>query len=177
MTLVPPSSTSGSRPGFSPQRFGWFDVGMRDGAGTVARPPLFGGAGVDWIHPVRSQWQLHGGGGFTMPCLGVSMVKMHGVEGGGAGQVWPPLPVGADGGECWSSARPLVLRVNTEARCEPDLSVRPADYDPVSLHGGVLEPFRCGCAAAGPGVDRWASTCPCFRMPPTAGHAPVLRTS
>ena len=131
----------GSRPGFSPQLFGWFDIGMRDGAGTVARPPLFGSASVDWIHPVRSQWQLHGGGGFTMPCLGVSMVKMHGVEGGGAGQVWPPLPVGADGGECWSSARPLVLRVNTEARCEPDLSVRPADYDPVPFTAAFWSRF------------------------------------
>ena len=140
----------GSRPGFSPQLFGWFDVGMRDGAGTVARPPLFGSVSVDWIHPVRSQWQLHGGGGFTMPCLGVSMVKMHGVEGGGAGQVWPPLPVGADGGECWSSARPLVLRVNTEARCEPDLSVRPADYDPVPFTAAFWSRFDAAAPRPAP---------------------------
>lgn len=76
-----------SRPGFNPNILGWFDVTMRDGSGTVQRPPLFGAGSVDWINPAYGQWQLHGGGSFTMPCLGTSMVQMHGVEDGGGGNV------------------------------------------------------------------------------------------
>lgn len=114
-----------SRPAYDPALFGWFDVGMKDRGGTVQRPPLYrGGHSVTWINPAYSQWQLWGGGGFSMPCLGLSMVQMHGVEDGGSDKVWPPLPVGADGGECWSSARPLVIRVNSESRCEPNLRER-----------------------------------------------------
>ena len=116
---------SGPRASYDPLDFGWFDVRMQDGSGAVLRPPLYdGGHSVTWINPVFSQWQLHGGGGFAMPCLGISMVQMHGVEDGGRDQVWPPTPVGADGGECWSSARALVLRANSEARCEPNLAER-----------------------------------------------------
>ena len=116
---------SGSSAAYDPDVFGWFDVRMKDGAGTVQRPPLYdGGHSVMWINPLYSHWQLWGGGGFTMPCLGISMVQMHGVNRGGGEKVWPPTPVGADGGECWSNARPLVLRANSEARCEPNLAQR-----------------------------------------------------
>ena len=116
---------SGVRAAYDPAVFGWFDVRMQDGAGTVQRPPLYdGGQSVTWINPGFSQWQLHSGGGFAMPCLGISMVQMHGVDGGGRDKVWPPTPVGADDGECWSNARPLVLRVNSEGRCEPNLRER-----------------------------------------------------
>ena len=116
---------SGVRADYDPNVFGWFDVRMKDGAGVVQRPPLYdGGRSVTWINPAFSQWQLHGGGGFAMPCLGMSMVHMHGVDGGGRDKVWPPTPVGADDGECWSNARPLVLRGNSEVRCEPNLAER-----------------------------------------------------
>ena len=116
---------SGVRGFFNPAVFGWFDVRTRDGAGVVQRPPLYdAGRSVMWINPLYTQWQLWGGGGFNMPCLGISMVQMHGVDRGGAEKVWPPTPVGADDGECWSNARPLVLRVNSEARCEPNLAER-----------------------------------------------------
>ncbi len=115
----------GVRARYDPALFGWFDVTTRDGAGVEQRPPLYdGGHSVTWINPAYSQWQLWGGGGFAMPCLGTSMVHMHGVDGGGRDKVWPPTPVGADGGECWSNARPLVLRANSEARCEPNLAER-----------------------------------------------------
>ncbi len=141
----------GARSRYDPALFGWFDVRMRDGSGTVLRPPLYdGGHSVTWINPAFSQWQLHGGGGFAMPCLGMSMVQMHGAEEGGSGGVFPPRPVGADGGECWSNARPLVLRANSEGRCEPNLAERyvytdrfwaifdatPPEYCPV-----LLSPF------------------------------------
>ncbi len=116
---------SGVRSSYVPGLFGWFDVRMRDGSGSVVRPPHYrDGHTVMWINPAYSQWQLHGGGGFAMPCVGLSMVHMHGAEGGGPGGVFPPTPTGADGGECWSSARPIVLRANSEARCEPNLSER-----------------------------------------------------
>ena len=76
---------SGSTAAYDPDVFGWFDVRMKDGAGTVQRPPLYdGGHSVMWINPLYSHWQLWGGGGFTMPCLGISMVQMHGVNRGGA---------------------------------------------------------------------------------------------
>ena len=56
--------------------------------GMKQRPPLVdGGHSVGWIDPVLTQWQLHGGSSFTMPCLGVPMVQMHGVEDGGDGNV------------------------------------------------------------------------------------------
>ena len=120
-----------SRPGFNPSVFGWFDVTMLDGVSSIPqRPPLFGGTSVDWIDPGREQWQLHGGGGLrhAMPR------RLYGADARDGerrpGNVWPDLPRGADGGECWSSARPFILRVNTEARCEPDLRVRPESYDP-----------------------------------------------
>ena len=146
---------SGDRSSWNPLVFGWFDVRMKDGSGAMVPPPLYdGGHSVMWIAPAASQWQLHGGGGFAMPCLGISMVQMHGVEDGGRGGVWPPVPVGADGGECWSSARALVLRANSEARCEPNLEERydytdrfwdlfdaaPARPAPVWLGGGDLPP-------------------------------------
>ena len=116
---------AGVRTRYDPALFGWFDVTTRDGAGAEQRPPLHdGGHSVTWINPAYSHWQLWGGGGFAMPCLGTSMVQMHGVDGGGREKVWPPTPVGADGGECWSNARPLVLRANSEARCEPNLAER-----------------------------------------------------
>ena len=116
---------SGVRQRYDPALFGWFDVATRDGSGAEQRPPLYdGGHSVTWINPGYSQWQLWGGGGFAMPCLGTSMVQMHGVDGGGRDKVWPPTPVGADGGECWSNARPLVLRANSEGRCEPNLAER-----------------------------------------------------
>ena len=116
---------SGVGAAYDPAVFGWFDVRMQDGAGVVQRPPLYDASrSVTWINPLFSQWQLHGGGGFAMPCLGMSMVLMHGVDGGGRDKVWPPTPVGADDGECWSNARPLVLRVNSEGRCEPNLAER-----------------------------------------------------
>ena len=116
---------SGVRAAYDPDVFGWFDVRTKDGAGTVQRPPLYdAGRSVTWINPLYSQWQLWGGGGFNMPCLGISMVQMHGVDRGGGEKVWPPTPVGADDGECWSNARPLVLRANSEARCEPNLAER-----------------------------------------------------
>ena len=74
---------TGPRQFYNPAIFGWFDVRMKDGAGVVQRPPLYdGGRSVTWINPAFSQWQLHGGGGFAMPCLGMSMVHMHGVDGG-----------------------------------------------------------------------------------------------
>ena len=116
---------SGVRAAYDPNVFGWFDVRTKDGAGAVQRPPLHdGGTSVTWIDPVEASWQLHGGGSFSMPCVGTSMVLMHGVDEGGDDKVWPPTPVGADGGECWSNARPLVLRANSEARCEPNLAER-----------------------------------------------------
>ena len=117
---------SGSRSSYDPDVFGWFDVRMLDGSGAVRRPPLFasGGYEVDFINLAHVPWRLRGGGWLSMPCVGVSMVQMHGVRSGGTGGAFPPLPTGADGGECWSSARALVLRANSEARCEPNLSER-----------------------------------------------------
>lgn len=117
---------NGSRSSYDPDVFGWFDVRMRDGSGTVRRPPLYesGGYEVDFINLARVPWRLRGGGWLSMPCVGISMVQMHGVRDGGTGGAFPLLPTGADGGECWSSARALVLRANSEARCEPNLSER-----------------------------------------------------
>ena len=134
---------SGVRQRYDPALFGWFDVTTRDGAGAEQRPPLYdGGHSVTWINPGYSQWQLWGGGGFAMPCLGTSMVQMHGVDGGGRDKVWPPTPVGADGGECWSNARPLVLRANSEGA----LRAEPGGALPV--HRAVLGHVRCGSRAA-----------------------------
>ena len=119
---------SGHRAAFNPLVFGWFDVGMRDNAGLWDRPPLEGRHSVDWIdgHEGGGRWVLGApGSGFDVnACLGVSMVNTHGVEDGGQDNVFPPLPRGADGGECWSAARPMVVRANSEARCEPDLAKR-----------------------------------------------------
>jgi hypothetical protein len=121
---------SGSRASWNPLIFGWFDVRMKDGSGAILPPPLTdGGHSVGWINPADSQWRLwgrlsDGAGVFTMPCAGLSMVQMHGVEGGHWEKVWPSVPTGADGGECWSNARVLVLRANSEARCEPNLEER-----------------------------------------------------
>ncbi len=108
-------------------RFGFFSVFARDGSGAD-RPLPLGPRGVDWILPVRAEWRLWGSDaaeGFVMPCVGVSMVKMHGVPADMDGdRAFPGLPVGSDDADCWSSARPFILRANSEARCEPDLRVR-----------------------------------------------------
>lgn len=119
-------------PSYNPLIFGWFDVRIRDGSGAIRRPPLFASEGykVDFINLGHAEWRLSGGGYLTMPCAGIAMVQAHGVDRGGSGGAFPSVPTGADGGECWASARPMVLRANSEARCEPDLRVRPADYTP-----------------------------------------------
>ena len=140
---APAEHFSGSTAAYDPDVFGWFDVRMKDGAGTVQRPPLYdGGHSVMWINPLYSHWQLWGGGGFTMPCLGISMVQMHGVNRGGGEKVWPPTPVGADGGECWSNARPLVLRANSEGALRAESGGALPVYGPF-LGRGSTRRRRC----------------------------------
>lgn len=116
-----PGSPSSS---YDPDIFGWFDVGMRDGSGTVRRPPI-NSAGVVSLIPLGAvQWRLSGGGRLHMPCVGIAMVQMHGHRGGGMGGTAPTAPTDSNGAECWSHARPMVIRANSEVRCEPDLTQR-----------------------------------------------------
>ena len=61
-------------------------------------------------------------GGGTHGCIGQALVMMHGTSSGHG--LYPREIADANGDPCYSHARLFILRANTEARCEPDLSRR-----------------------------------------------------
>ena len=105
--------------------YGSYSVVTRDNQGQLRSPfQQTMGLWTRYPHPAAEPYMhLRGGGGMTMGCVGAALVMMHGVpRDHAASRVWPTPPMGSDGNECWSAPRPLVLRANTEMRCEPDLS-------------------------------------------------------
>ena len=106
---------------WNPNQFGSYSVTTRNNNGTDVH--AFGPQGPwDRFRP-RPGMMLQGGGSQTAGCIGTALVMMHGTENGGT-TGYPGPAKNAEGEDCYSQARLFVLRANTEARCEPDLSQR-----------------------------------------------------
>ena len=115
-----PGSTYSWPSGWNSQQYGSFRVTTKNNDGTEIL--AFGPTGPWDRMTARPGMFLEGGGSGTWGCIGQALVMMHGTPNGGG--VYPDTLTGADGNTCHSQARLFVLRGNTEARCEPDLSQR-----------------------------------------------------
>ncbi len=119
--------------------FGLFDVRVRSDAGAWVSPYLPAmGSWVQFPRDRSGPFHLTGGGSGTLSCLGAALVKLHGVEEDDEEYTYPPVPTDVDGDACFSTAMLLVLRGNSEGRCEPNLSVRPGSYRPSGLYTAVF---------------------------------------
>ena len=115
-----PGSTYTWPSGWNSQQYGSFRVTTQNNDGTEIL--AFGPTGPWDRMTSRPGMFLEGGGSGTWGCIGQALVMMHGTPNGRG--VYPDTPTDADGSTCYSQARLFVLRGNTEARCEPDLSQR-----------------------------------------------------
>ena len=123
--------------------FGSFDVRVRSNARTWLSPylPAMGGI-VQFPRDRSGPFYLAGGGSGTLSCLGAALVMMHGHgfgdEDDNIEYAYAPIPRDVDDNPCYSTAMLIVLRGNSEGRCEPDLSVRPENYAGSSLYTAVF---------------------------------------
>ena len=122
------SASSGTHralyPGWDPSVYGSFDVRTRTRFGNWTTPFRDSALGP-WIrfpNDIHGRFHLSGGGGMTLACAGFALVMMHG--GDSDYGVYPGVPTDADGNPCYSTSRLVVLRAQTEGRCEPDLRAR-----------------------------------------------------
>ena len=115
-------------PGWAEADYGVFRVRVRNNSGQMIEPvPAAGELWLDYPQ-AGGQFHLFGGGAGTVSCVGTALVNLHGHRGHQSG-AFPLPPAGADGNPCWSQPRLLVLRSNSEARCEPDLAQRYASTE------------------------------------------------
>ena len=126
--MTNPASSATHRalyPGWDPFVYGSFDVRTRTRSGGWVTP-MWRNTGP-WIRfpsDLNGPFHLSGGGGMTLACAGAALVMMHGAEGGSNYGVYPTVPRDVDGNPCYSTARLVVLRAQSEGRCEPDLRER-----------------------------------------------------
>lgn len=110
-------------PGWDPFVYGSFDVRARTRSHSWVSPLSYNSD--PWIRfpsNVNGPFHLSGGGGMTLACAGFGLVMMHGGDSNYG--VYPTVPRDVDGNPCYSSARIVFLRGQSEGRCEPDLRER-----------------------------------------------------
>ncbi|MDE2905938.1 MAG: hypothetical protein OXQ28_07620 [Acidobacteriota bacterium] len=124
-------------PGWNAFDYGAFDVRTRTRFGTWASPMAENTE--PWLRfPSNLNGRFHlSGGGMTLGCVGFGLVMMHGAGDGSNYGVYPDVPTDVDGKPCYSTPRIVVLRAQSEGRCEPDLRSR---YDLTDRFYSLFDP-------------------------------------
>ena len=126
-------------PGWNEYEYGSFSVMARDRNGVFVSP-LLGDPRPSVSFPSDyGRFHLAGSNGMTLACAGFAVVMMHGTDRGSNYGVYPETPADGDGNPCYSTARLLFLRAQTEGRCEPDLRRR---YGMTDSFWATLDPAR-----------------------------------
>ena len=148
--MTNPASSATHRalyPGWNALDYGSFDVRTRTRFGYWTSPMAENtGPWLRFPSDLTGRFHLSGGGGMSLGCVGFALVMMHGAGDGSNYGVYPDVPTDVDGNPCYSTPRIVVLRAQSEGRCEPDLRSRYdlterfyASFDPAVENRSVRE--------------------------------------